>query len=319
MKLELLHDEELEKKQDRVFRLRDIETQEVSVVDRAANQRRFLVVKRENGMDPKLGAEVTTDDNGDLTAEEIEKAGHMKIPGSVKAKIESALSQAIAVLGKQLAMVKASTEGGPPRIPTAMNTALSMVSNNIDDVMSKYGTSKTKKDGEGDTDADAVAAAAAAAGDGSAEAAADAVTKAAEAAKAELEKAGRSMSSARMARFNDALTALNGLMKEIVGAPKDGDAGNSFTSKVGKSDDTVDPLVEKLTEQINSLTTIVKSTVDSAKRQGEELATLRKSVGESNQSTAEDLDSSAPAEVSWPMDMNEPINKDTTPVSKSFY
>ncbi len=101
--------------------------------------------------------------------------------------------------------------------------------------------------------------------------------------------------------------------------PKDGDAGNSFTSKVGKSDDTVDPLVEKLTEQINSLTTIVKSTVDSAKRQGEELATLRKSVGESNQSTAEDLDSSAPAEVSWPMDMNEPINKDTTPVSKSFY
>jgi len=48
---------------DTIHRLRDIEVEEVSVVDRAANKRKFLVVKRGENM----GAEVTKTSDGSMT------------------------------------------------------------------------------------------------------------------------------------------------------------------------------------------------------------------------------------------------------------
>jgi len=64
--------------EDDLHRLRDIVVEEVSLVDRAANKRRFLVVKRSGDMpeDENLGAEVVPDDNGGLnaSAERVEKA-----------------------------------------------------------------------------------------------------------------------------------------------------------------------------------------------------------------------------------------------------
>lgn len=51
------------------YRLRDMEVREVAFVDRAANRRRFLVVKAERKEDAMpVGAEVTTGPDGSLTA-----------------------------------------------------------------------------------------------------------------------------------------------------------------------------------------------------------------------------------------------------------
>lgn len=51
-----------------IHRLTDIETEEVSIVDRAANLRTFLVVKGANAMPTTPGAPVTPDGNGGHTA-----------------------------------------------------------------------------------------------------------------------------------------------------------------------------------------------------------------------------------------------------------
>ena len=66
----------------KVHRLRDMVVEEVSLVDRAANKRRFLIVKRSDEMaeDDRVGAEVKPDGRGGFTAAGVEKA--KKKPGA---------------------------------------------------------------------------------------------------------------------------------------------------------------------------------------------------------------------------------------------
>lgn len=74
-----------------IHRLRDMVVEEVSLVDRAANKRRFLIVKRSGDMadDAKDGAELVADGRGGLTAGGgIEKA--RKKPGADAADSELA-------------------------------------------------------------------------------------------------------------------------------------------------------------------------------------------------------------------------------------
>lgn len=77
----------------KVHRLRDMVVEEVSLVDRAANKRRFLIVKRSNEMagDDRVGAEVKPDGRGGLTAGGVEKA--KKKPGAGAADDEAADEQ----------------------------------------------------------------------------------------------------------------------------------------------------------------------------------------------------------------------------------
>lgn len=74
-------------------RLRDMVVEEVSLVDRAANKRRFLIVKRSDEMaeDDRVGAEVKPDGRGGLTAGGVEKA--KKKPGAGAADDEAAAEQ----------------------------------------------------------------------------------------------------------------------------------------------------------------------------------------------------------------------------------
>jgi hypothetical protein len=62
---------------DTAFRLTDIQVEEVSMVDRAANQRRFLVVK--SSASTRLGAEIVSGADGALT---ISKAPGDAVPAS---------------------------------------------------------------------------------------------------------------------------------------------------------------------------------------------------------------------------------------------
>lgn len=67
-------DTDEERRRDpKVYQLLDIIAEEVSDVDRAANRRTYLVVKRRTEMDnDQLGAEVVEDETGALTV--IDKA-----------------------------------------------------------------------------------------------------------------------------------------------------------------------------------------------------------------------------------------------------
>jgi hypothetical protein len=77
----------------KVYRLRDMVVEEVSLVDRAANKRRFLIVKRSDEMaeDDRVGAEVRPDGRGGLTAGGVEKA--KKKPGAGATDDETADEQ----------------------------------------------------------------------------------------------------------------------------------------------------------------------------------------------------------------------------------
>lgn len=72
-----------------VTRLLDIEVKEVSVVDRAANKRRFLIVKREDDMPDPIGKEVKEDGQGNLSTEEdkMEEEDEKKADAPLHAKL----------------------------------------------------------------------------------------------------------------------------------------------------------------------------------------------------------------------------------------
>lgn len=69
-------------------RLVDMIVQEVSIVDRPANQRRFLIVKRRT---PMQGAEVVQKDDGTLTAAKQDDA----VPAPVKASVLTVVTAAV--------------------------------------------------------------------------------------------------------------------------------------------------------------------------------------------------------------------------------
>ena len=64
------------KDKDRVHRLSDIVVEEVSLVDRAANKHRFLIVKRSDDMDE------TTNETGDTTSQEEQQGGQAGAVGA---------------------------------------------------------------------------------------------------------------------------------------------------------------------------------------------------------------------------------------------
>jgi len=97
----------IEQLSKQVHRLLDMEVKEVSLVDRAANRRRFLLIKREEGMETPIGDEVIENENGELTTEpesvpeDVDKAMG-PIPKGVK---DSVLKVATEALSKLMGVV----------------------------------------------------------------------------------------------------------------------------------------------------------------------------------------------------------------------
>lgn len=80
-----------------VHRLHDMETEEVSLVDKAANRRKFLVVKRDAVVVEKVGAEIIAGENGEFTTVKPEPAGQetstAKAATKLTAEIQTALTE----------------------------------------------------------------------------------------------------------------------------------------------------------------------------------------------------------------------------------
>jgi hypothetical protein len=134
------------------------------------------------------------------------------------------------------------------------------------------------------------------------------------AAKAPVVKAGARMAKERLDRFQKALALLSEVLKELTDAKEpSGPTAGAAEDKVGKRDATSVPGMRELVAGIGELTRVVK-------RQEDELARIRQTRGVSN---AIPVDGggrrSEPQEVSWPLDMNRPISKDTVAKAVSFF
>lgn len=352
-------DEEEDEKD--VNRLRDMVVEEVSLVDRAANKRKFLVVKRRTDMgkaaDEGLGPEVVQDGEGRYTAvedvekargkhkegedeekgkddadeegtdeekkkaqgaggkkpagddgdeedagkaEDKKKANGVTIPAPVKAAVLRIGTEALERLMSVVNQVKNATETDeklPAPLPADLSKEIAAIAQLLSSVGERYPSPKAKSD-EGET----------------------------------VEKTGRKISGDRLSRFKEALELLQKLVEELdpkraprgaeqaprstdpafpnVGAGVQPDAGaaadpRQFFAEV--------PGLKDLMKSVESLTEVVRE------QQGR-LARMEKAEGLPNSRRSEGTrPAPEPQDVSWPMDMNRPLTRESVSKDLSFF
>jgi len=127
--------------------------------------------------------------------------------------------------------------------------------------------------------------------------------------KAGVAKAGRRMAKDRLNRFQKALELLSDVLKELTAAGKEPAAGGAPDPKRKRAGA---PGLGDLVASVGELTNVVK-------RQQEELVSLRKTRATSNAIAVEGGRRRENQDVSWPLDMNRPISRDTIGKSVSFF
>ena len=305
-------------------RLRDIVVEEVSLVDRAANKRRFLVVKRSDGMsgdDGESGVEKAkkkpapqdeqTDEAKakkppqDEAADDAEKAkgdtadeasdaepkpkpkrkADLALPADLKEALLATLTQAMERL---MALANQIKDAGEPDAEADDPSLPEELGSEIDAIAELLGEATTKSGKK-------------------------------RAAKADVAKGGSRMAKDRLDRFQKAMALLSDILKEITqsneetAAPTAGAAEAGVKKRGPEAGSPAAPGLKELAAGIGELTRVVK-------RQEEELTRLRQTRGVSN---AIPVDSGGrraePQEVSWPLDMNRPISRDKVRKEVSFF
>lgn len=130
--------------------------------------------------------------------------------------------------------------------------------------------------------------------------------------KADVAKAGRRMAKERLDRFRKALELLSSVLQELTEAKETpAPSAGSAEKSVAKRD--ASPAMHELFASVQDLTRIVQ-------RQEEQLVRLQKTRATSNAIPIEGGSRRREIqEVSWPLDMNRPISRETVAKSVSFY
>lgn len=336
---------------DSVHRLRDIVVEEVSLVDRAANKRRFLVVKRSADMaDENASTELKPDGRGGLTARggDVEKAKKKPAAPDMadeeKRKKPGADDEEAGDAEKAKQPAEDDEEGDDdtekarkpaddeepddaaktPRrkqaltLPTPVKEAmLRSLTEALERLMSVANRVKEASETDERLDApvpDEVGAEVAAIAEllsGIGESYPSPKSKAAVA------KAGARMAKDRLDRFQKAMTLLAEILKELTESREAPVAPSAGAAEAGvkKRDAAAPPAIPGLAELvagIGELTRVVK-------RQEEELARMRQARGVSNAIPVESARRAEPQDVSWPLDMNRPISRDKVKKEVSFF
>jgi hypothetical protein len=338
-----------------VHRLRDIVVEEVSLVDRAANKRRFLVVKRSDDM--------ADDESATAGDEDVEKATKKK-PAASEGKTDEEKRRKPAAAKDEADAEKARAvhdDDEDDEVDDAKKTRRSE-----DDEEDDAEKAKSPDDSEDDEEekkaprrkqevltlpatvkeatlrvltealerlmtvasrikqATETAEEAALPNDvlGELGAIAELLGKVgagkSRAAKAAVAKAGARMSKDRLDRFQKAMAALAEILKELTDS-KDAPVGptaGAAESGVKKRDAGGAPAaVLGLAELVTGISDLTRV----VKRQEEELTRIRQVRGVSNAISVDGARRKEPEDVSWPMDMNRPISRDKVKKEVSFF
>lgn len=248
---------------DGVHRLVDMIVEEVSLVDRAANQRRFLIVKRRQKMADE-GTPAPDDAPGDGG-----NGGGAAAGGTVSPEAMAAMTEALTALTELVATNAAEKAFPPPKKPKG------------------GGGGEDEDEDEGDDEGDEP--------DEDEKAEAERRRKAAESVTALLNQV-----KAALARLQTAVTA--------PAQKRDPAAGAS------------DALMAKLDAIAGSITKLETQLKD----QGERIGKVEKNVGLPASRTPEGSgggggDSDDDEEVSWPLDLNAPMDRASVDKSLSFH
>lgn len=319
-----------------VHRLRDIVVEEVSLVDRAANQRRFLVVKRSAEMadDKSAGVDSTSESRGivtkakkkpaadaevDPTVDEAAKAAEDEADGEAAAEKADAPKDGAsdntddAVPGKKK---QRKADDGLIIAADVKQALLGVLTQALERLMALASSIKDATEPDDGSDATLPE-------DIGNELAAIAemlsVVDKRKTAKADVVKAGARMSKDRLDRFQKAMAALAEILKELTDAKEmpEGPSAGAAQSGVKKRSAVSPPApavpgLEDLVSGIGDLTRVVK-------RQEEELTRMRQARGVSNAIPIEGGRRAEHQDVSWPLDMNRPISRDKVRKEVSFF
>jgi hypothetical protein len=287
-------------------RLHGMLVEEVSLVDRAANRKRFLIVKRDGDA---MTTALQSDGNGNLVTGDDDAAKLAKADADAaeaKAKAD-AEAKAKADEEEKTKAAKAKTEAAMKAFSDASAALATLLtpgeSGAVDADLAKQVRESTNLLGS-------VIDGAAATRKG------DQVS---DENKSEIEKAGARMKRDRLDRFRKALDTLQGLLKEFV---PENMAKAALEARVNENADVGGKLlgaIEKLTARVEAIAKRQADDDAALKAQGERLEEIAKGGARSNALAVDESQQSSGAEVSWPLDMNRPIDRESVTKDTSFF
>ena len=268
-----------------VHRLRDIVVEEVSLVDRAANKRRFLVVKRSDVM-----AKPEILDEEDETETEEDVAQKADAADEVAAEVDAEADAPATPEKAKAPKKKKQAKGAMPTVTEALKRLM---------VVAKGLQKAPEMDVSVELEGVAV------------------LLGKKESDKAPVAKVGARMAKTRLERFHKAVELLSAILEELTDADDvDGEeampTAGAAEAKPTPDAATPSPMVAELVSEMQKLARVVK-------RQEEELSGLRQARGVSNAIQVDSARRAEPPEVSWPFDMNRPISRDKVRKEVSFF
>lgn len=268
-------------------RLTDIEVKEVSFVDRPANRRKFLVVKREQRAKEPEPMKISPEAKTEL---QDKIKGILEAAGAVSKSLETAeaaegaptpaeLTAALETMGKLLGVGATATapqeteKAKPPLAPKKDDEEEDEEDEESEDVATDEEEDEAKKKAKG------------------------------------VAKAGKKMARGRKDQLAAAVNALTALLAEVDDVPK----AQPATKVVAKSDDSVNAALRELSAHV----AVISKAVSKQKERLDQIA--KSSSGSRQVSTEKAGEAEVVDDISWPMDMNKPRTRENTPVDKSFF
>jgi hypothetical protein len=120
------------------------------------------------------------------------------------------------------------------------------------------------------------------------------------------------MAKDRLDRFQKALALLSDVLKELTDAGKPSGAAAGGLENLLQKQGVTPPGMRELVVNLTELTSVVK-------RQQDEITGLRKTRATSNAIPVDGGRPKPSQDVSWPLDMNRPISRDSVAKTISFY
>jgi hypothetical protein len=324
--------------QDRVMRLVEMVVEEVSIVDRAANKHRFLIVKRSEGMDdtttgtdptetdlnasgePDDGnGEATPPDTGDGSADGDTHSGDSDGPLSTTVAALEGLTEAVELLAAQ------EGKAAVPRLVELAGELLAAAETLTAAARAQNGGSAESASTTTTADADSSESAAGTANPGDSADTTRATGEAGVTPTVEPGTDGAAPPSTGSERLSTTVTAIRAALLQVnaVLAPpspsptaKAAPSGSSGGSSGSTPSGTLAQIAEQLAQVVRALQTLTGS----VKEQQQRLARLEKRSGLPNsQPGGERAPSAGPPDGSWPMDLNQPLDRESVDKSISFH
>lgn len=315
-----------------IYRLEDMDVEEVSLVDRAANKKKFLVVKRD-GDDMTIKKNTTThlspDGKGGFTASAAPATttkaglevppGFKQVAGPMLSKVGERLA-ALADVVDSASEAEVGDDGALPGVPGEFVAELGTIMGLLEKLGAMYpeAAPEMEEPEEGAAEEPPTEPA-----EMQMRLAADHLTKLVgkrQMTKALITKVGAKMSKDRLTRLQQAVSVLSNLVNEVAGAPPV-PAGAPPVGKLAPTQKSAsaDPMLTAMQAQLTELVGVVGGLAGIVKQTQTGLHQVQKTRGTP---TGGQVEGGAPAPttpLSWPMDMNNEITRETVGKNESFF